>query len=90
MKPFRLVQYALSVVLAVLAVMIGDVREGLAQGKLDARYAVTLAGVPVGRGTWVIDIAEDHFSATASGQTAGLLRVFASGHGQSAVRGSAS
>ena len=60
---------------------------GFAQGKLDARYTVTLGGLPVGRGAWVIDITDDQFSAAASGTTAGLMRVFASGQGQSAARG---
>ena len=59
----------------------------LAQGRLDARYAVTLGGVPVGKGAWVIDIAENQFTAAASGATAGLLRVFASGQGSGASRG---
>src|SRR5215212_1871233 len=59
----------------------------LAQGRLDARYAVTLSGVPVGKGAWVIDIAENQFTAAASGATAGLLRVFASGQGSGASRG---
>jgi hypothetical protein len=54
---------------------------------LDARYAVTLSGVPVGKGAWVIDIAENQFTAAASGATAGLLRVFASGQGSGASRG---
>jgi Protein of unknown function (DUF3108) len=74
---------------AMLAVAMVDGRCGAAhaQGKLDARYAISLAGVPVGHGTWIIDIAEDHFSTKASGQTAGLLRMFASGHGQSTARG---
>jgi hypothetical protein len=62
----------------------------LAQGKLDARYTVTLGGLPVGRGAWVIDISDDHFSAAASGATAGLMRVFTSGQGQSASRGTVS
>ena len=43
--------------------------------------------MPVGRGAWVIDIADDQFTAAASGTTAGLMRVFASGQGQSASRG---
>jgi hypothetical protein len=60
----------------------------LAQGRLDARYAVTVAGVPVGRGAWVIDIAENQFTAAASGATAGLLQVFAGGQGSGASRGS--
>jgi hypothetical protein len=59
----------------------------LAQGRLDARYAVSLSGVPVGKGAWVIDIAENQFTAAASGATAGLLRVFASGQGSGASRG---
>ena len=58
-----------------------------AQGRLDARYAVTLAGIPIGKGAWVIDIAEDQYTAAASGATAGLLRVFASGQGSGASRG---
>jgi hypothetical protein len=61
-----------------------------AQGKLDAAYVVTLGGVPVGKGNWVIDVAEDQFTATASGATSGLLRVFASGAGNSAAHGSVS
>lgn len=59
----------------------------LAQGKLDARYIATLAGVPIGKGAWVIDIASDQYTAAASGMTTGLLRVFASGQGSSASRG---
>jgi Protein of unknown function (DUF3108) len=58
-----------------------------AQGKLDARYVATLAGVPIGEGAWVIDIGENQFTAAASGMTAGLLRVFAAGQGNAASRG---
>src|SRR5947209_7454759 len=58
-----------------------------AQGRLDASYVVTLAGLPIGKGSWTIDVQEDQFSATASGATSGLLRVLASGQGSSAARG---
>jgi len=55
-------------------VMLGLATTGaVSQGKLDARYSASLAGVPIGRGAWVIDIAEDHFTAAASGMTTGLL-----------------
>ncbi len=60
----------------------------LAQGKLEARYAATLAGIPIGQGAWVIDISNRRFTAAASGMTTGLVRLFASGHGSSASRGS--
>jgi hypothetical protein len=46
-----------------------------------------LAGLPVGKGTWTVDIAEDAFSASASGGTAGLLKSFASGSGAGASQG---
>ena len=59
----------------------------LAQGKLEARYSASLAGIPIGTGSWVIDIGDTHYTAAASGATAGLLRVFTSGHGTSAATG---
>ncbi len=85
----RRVRHATSFAVAALAVVLADGAGGsaYAQGRLDARYTITLAGVTVGRGSWVIDIADDHFTSAASGQTAGLLRVFSGGRGQSAVRG---
>lgn len=58
-----------------------------AQGKLEARYAASLAGIPLGHGSWVIDIAETHYTAAASGSTSGVLRVFTSGQGTGAARG---
>src|SRR6267154_22509 len=58
-----------------------------AQGKLDARYEATLAGIPVGKGAWAIDISDDAFSAAASGGTAGLLKAFAGGSGTGAAQG---
>ena len=86
---YRLTRHAIVLSAAALAATAADAGRGssLAQGKLDARYAVTLGGLPVGQGAWVIDIGDDHFTASASGATAGLLRIFASGHGQSASRG---
>src|SRR5215475_8082695 len=57
------------------------------QGKLDARYVATLAGVQIGKGAWVIDIGDDQFTAAATGMTTGLLRVFAASQGNSAARG---
>src|SRR5712672_697618 len=58
-----------------------------AQGRLDARYEATLAGIPVGTGAWTIDISDDQFSASASGGTAGLLKAFAGGSGTGAAQG---
>jgi hypothetical protein len=58
-----------------------------AQGRLDAHYEATLAGIPVGKGTWTIEVADDQYSAIITGGTAGLLKAFASGAGTGAVNG---
>ena len=74
----------IAILIAALALVPGSAG---AQARLDARYIVTLAGVTIGKGAWLIDIGEDQYSAAASGATTGLLRVFASGEGTTAVRG---
>jgi hypothetical protein len=76
----------------VLLATLADAGAGLAraQGKLDATYVVTLSGIPIGYGSWTIDVEEDQFTASASGATSGLLRVFASGQGNSVARGTVS
>jgi len=58
-----------------------------AQAKLDARYVVTLAGLPIGRGSWVIEINNDEYTAVANGKTTGLAQIFSNGHGTTAARG---
>jgi hypothetical protein len=58
-----------------------------ADSKLEARYVASVAGIPIGSGTWIVDIGESRYLAAASGSTAGLLRVFVGGQGTSAVRG---
>jgi len=59
---------------------------GLAQGHLEARYSATLAGIPIGSGSWTIDIGDNHYIATATGTTGGLLRAFTSGQGNGSAR----
>jgi len=58
-----------------------------AQGKLEAHYEATLAGIPVGKGAWTIDIGDDQYSASAFGGTSGLLKAFSSGSGTGAAQG---
>ncbi|MCC6889388.1 MAG: DUF3108 domain-containing protein [Hyphomicrobiales bacterium] len=78
-------------VLAVLATGAATcIGEGAqAQGSLDARYEVTLGGMAFGRGSWHINVGEDQFTSTISGATSGLMRLFSTGRGTSASRGSA-
>ena len=67
--------------------MLSAPHAAFAQGRLDAQYEATLAGIPVGRGAWTIDISDDTFSATASGGTSGILKALAGGSGTGAAQG---
>jgi len=58
-----------------------------AQAKLDARYVVTLAGLPIGRGAWMIEINNDEYTAVANGRTTGLAQIISNGQGTTAARG---
>jgi hypothetical protein len=80
----RCFQFSLVLAAALAAVASGSAQ---AQGRLYAHYSVTLAGVSIGKGSWVIDITDTHYTATASGTTTGLLRVFTGGRGKSAAQG---
>lgn len=57
------------------------------QARLEAEYVVSIAGVPIGRGNWIIDISDEAYSAAASGTTTGIVRFFTAGRGASAARG---
>lgn len=61
--------------------------QAVAQGKLDAQYTATIAGIPIGRGAWAIEILDDQYSAAASGRTTGLVRIIASGEGTGSAAG---
>jgi hypothetical protein len=78
---------------ALVAVTVAAKAQGQANGnsngnvRLDARYTATLAGIKLGEGSWLVDVTEDKFSATASGATSGFARMFSSGKGSTAARG---
>jgi Protein of unknown function (DUF3108) len=76
--------------LAILMVCLSTMaapRPAGAQGKLDAQYEATLAGIPVGKGAWTIEIGDDQFQASAAGGTSGLMKTFSSGSGTGASQG---
>jgi len=65
----------------------GLVAPASAQSKLEARYTASLSGIPLGTGTWVVDIASDQYTAVASGRTTGLVSLISDGSGSSGSRG---
>jgi uncharacterized protein DUF3108 len=73
--------------LALMVAALAAAGPAAAQGRLEARYEVSLAGIPIGKGAWVIDIGDDQYSAAASGGTSGLMKTFAGGSGSGASQG---
>jgi hypothetical protein len=61
--------------------------EASAQGRLEAHYEATLSGIPIGKGSWTIEIGDDAFSASAQGGSSGLLKAFSGGSGTGASQG---
>ena len=59
-----------------------------ADGKLEANYRVTLAGLTIGNGSWTVDVGEDAYTMAASGKVTGLMSALSSGGGTAAARGS--
>lgn len=63
-------------------------RGAAAQVRLQAQYIASVGGIPIGRGAWIVDIAEDQYTAAATGATTGILTFFTSAKGSSVARGS--
>jgi hypothetical protein len=78
---------SLCTLLGASVALAGFVVPALAQSKLEARYTASLSGIPLGTGTWVIDIAPDQYTAVATGRTTGLVRIVSDGSGSSGARG---
>jgi hypothetical protein len=78
---------ARSALLAAAALLVLAPPPAAAQGKLEAQYEASLAGIPIGRGTWAIEIGDDTYSAAAQGGTTGLLKTISNGAGTGAAQG---
>jgi len=72
---------------AIAAITADAIHPAAAQARLEAEYSASLGGIPIGRGSWVVDIAEDQYTAAATGGTTGLLRIFSAAHGTTVSRG---
>ena len=73
--------------LLAIATLLSGALPAAAQGKLDAKYEASLAGIPVGKGGWIIEVSDDSYSAAAQGGTSGLLKAFAGGSGTGSSAG---
>jgi hypothetical protein len=69
---------------AALPAAIGAAR---ADGRLDAKYSLTVGGVEIGRATLVAEATGTSYEIAATGRITGVLRAVSSGKGSVAARG---
>jgi hypothetical protein len=87
--PFAAAPAAFAAAVCVMAALVADAGHvAAAQAHLEAEYNATIAGLPIGHGSWVIQIVDDQYTAAATGSTTGLLRIFTGARGTGATRGS--
>lgn len=58
-----------------------------AQGRVEAKYEVTLGGITIGKGNWIVTIGEDDYSSAVTGATSGIMKAIGNGNGNASVRG---
>jgi Protein of unknown function (DUF3108) len=61
-----------------------------AQTKLDATYAATLLGLPIGQISWTVELQDNRFRSLATGAISGFLRLFLDAHGVVTAQGALS
>jgi hypothetical protein len=58
-----------------------------AEGRLEARYAASLTGIPIGEGALVLELNDNNYTAAGSAAVIGLLKLISPGKGSAAARG---
>lgn len=59
----------------------------LADGKLEARYKLSLAGIELGRAAFVLEVDDDSYTASGSARLTGVVQAVSSGKGSAGARG---
>lgn len=58
-----------------------------AQGKLEAQYGITMAGVPIGNIVWQVEIGNNFYATSANGKASRVLSILISGEGSVTTSG---
>ncbi len=58
-----------------------------AQGKLEARYTISMTGISIGKAAWSVDIGSGQYTTSASGRASGMFSVLFDGEGSVSARG---
>jgi len=69
------------VIAILMATSTGVVHNQAHAQKLEARYSVSMTGIPVGKSAWTVNIGTDVYSASANGRAAGILSILMTADG---------
>jgi hypothetical protein len=58
-----------------------------AESIFDARYSISMAGIPIGKSAWTIAIAANHYTLSADGVASGLMSLLVRGRGTAMTQG---
>lgn len=58
-----------------------------AQGKLEARYNISMTGISIGKAAWSVEIGSGLYTTSASGRASGMFSVLFDGEGSVSARG---
>ena len=73
--------------LASVALAATGASPAFAQAQFDARYTLSMAGLPIGKLTWKTQLGTSDYSTQANGRVSGFLSLLVSGEGNVAVKG---
>jgi hypothetical protein len=69
------------------AALWSDLAPARADGRFEAHYTISMAGISIGEATWTAEIGASQYSAAARGRASGVLAALIRGEGNVAVRG---
>lgn len=75
------------VLLASVALAATGASPAFAQAQFDARYTLSMAGLPIGKLTWKTQLGTSDYSMQADGRVSGFLSLLVSGEGNVTVKG---
>jgi hypothetical protein len=75
------------ILLLSIALVVSGAAPAVAQAQFDARYTLSMAGLPIGKLTWKTQLGTSDYATQATGRVSGFLSLLVSGEGNVAVKG---
>ncbi|MBS7533482.1 DUF3108 domain-containing protein [Ancylobacter sonchi] len=87
LSPSRLPRLLAFAGVALAGTALAGVSPALADGKLEARYKLSLAGLELGRAAFLLEVDDNSYTASGSARLTGVVQAISSGKGSAGARG---